>query len=262
MHSELHSAINAARLAGHFQKEKFRKKIEIHEKGPANLVTEVDLRSEKIIIEVLKQDYPNIPVLTEESVFQTTKDPEVRWIIDPLDGTTNYAHGYPFFGVSIALEEKGFIVLGVVNLPIFNEIYYAELGKGAYLNDQKIAVSKTNRISESLVGSGFPYDAWSSDRDNNREWSGMVKKVTSMRCDGAAALDLCMVASGVLDGYWELDLEPWDMAAGSLIVSEAGGALSLVSGDKFNPYSRSILASNGIIHQFLIEELKSGENHQ
>lgn len=257
MSTELLSAIKAAKIAGCFQKEKFRKEFEIREKAPANLVTEVDLRSENIIIESLRCDYPNISALTEETTAQLNDNLSERWIIDPLDGTTNFAHGYPFFGVSIALEKNKVIILGVVYLPIFDEIYHAVIGEGAYLNNNPICVSKTVSLSQALIGSGFPYDAWSSDRDNNREWSKMVKKVTSMRCDGSAAMDLCLVASGVLDGYWELDLEPWDMAAGSIIVKEAGGKLSLVDGGAFNLYSRSILASNPIIHQSLQGEINT-----
>jgi len=255
MSAELVSAIEAAKIAGRYQNEKFRKEFQIREKSPANLVTEVDLKSESLILETLKLARPNIPALTEEAMDQTVPSQNERWIIDPLDGTTNYAHGYPFFGVSIALERNGRISLGVVYLPIFDEIYYAERGQGAYVNDQPIFVSKTGTISQALLGSGFPYDAWQSDRDNNREWAGMVKKATSVRCDGAAALDLCMVASGVLDGYWELDLEPWDMAAGSIIVQEAGGIVSLVDGREFDIYSRSVLAGNPIIQPLMVSEL-------
>lgn len=256
MKSLLDTAILAAQKAGEYQKKKFRTLFFIKEKSPANLITEVDLQSEKIILEVLKQNHPAIDFLTEEGgdPFMGTP-PSHRWIIDPLDGTTNFAHGYPFFAISIAYEKNNVIELGVVYLPILDELFVAQRGKGAELNGKTIHVSKIDHIKDSLLGSGFPYNAWENDDNNTREWSRMIKTVVSSRCDGAAAIDLCYVAAGILDGYWELDLEAWDMAAGSLIVEEAGGKVSLPDGGIFSPYKRGVLASNGRIHDHMLEIL-------
>jgi myo-inositol-1(or 4)-monophosphatase len=157
--------------------------------------------------------------------------------------------------VSIALEKKGSIVLGVVFIPMLNEIFVAERGKGAFRNGAPIQVSHVNDLQQSLLASGFPYDAWTNSDDNTHEWATLLKSVVSCRCDGSAAIDLCHVAAGVLDGYWELDLEAWDMAAGSLIVEEAGGHVSLPDGKSFNIYQRGILASNKKIHNAIIEKL-------
>jgi myo-inositol-1(or 4)-monophosphatase len=172
-----------------------------------------------------------------------------------LDGTTNYIHGYPFFAVSIALERDEKIILGAVYAPITGKMYTAELGKGAFLDGAKIEVSHTARLDKALIGSGFPYYAWESDDNNSWQWSKMIKKVVSLRCDGSAALDLCLVASGVLGGYWELDLEAWDLAAGALIVNEAGGKVTLANGGQFSPYRRSVLASNTNLHRALLDEI-------
>jgi myo-inositol-1(or 4)-monophosphatase len=143
----------------------------------------------------------------------------------------------------------------VVYLPVFDELFTASKGKGAFLNGKQIHVSSTPSLDQALLSSGFPYDAWTNGRNNTREFSNLVKKVVSMRSGGAAAVDLCFVALGILDGYWELDLEPWDMAAGALIVEEAGGQVSLVNGRSFDLYSRSILASNRILHPMIVDEL-------
>ncbi|PKO05822.1 MAG: inositol monophosphatase [Chloroflexi bacterium HGW-Chloroflexi-3] len=248
-------AILAAKEAGNFQKTKFRSSFQVREKSPANLVTEVDIQSEKIILDILTRHHSNIDFLTEEQSVSEKKNAEKCWIIDPLDGTTNFAHGYPLFGVSIALEIKGSIVLGVVFIPMLDEIFVAERGKGAYRNGAPIQVSHVNDLQQSLLASGFPYDAWTNSDNNTHEWAALLKSVVSCRCDGTAAIDLCHVAAGVLDGYWELDLEAWDMAAGSLIVEESGGHVSLPDGKSFNIYQRGILASNSNIHKALIEKL-------
>ncbi len=249
------AAILAAKEAGNYQKTKFRSSFQVREKSPANLVTEVDIQSEKIILDILTEHHPDIDFLTEEqSVFEKQKA-EQRWIIDPLDGTTNFAHGYPLFGVSIALEKNGSVILGVVFTPMLDEIFVAERGKGAYRNGLPIEVSHVNELTQALLASGFPYDAWTNSDDNTHEWAALLKTVVSCRCDGSAAIDLCHVAAGILDGYWELDLEAWDMAAGALIVEEAGGQVTLPDGKVFSPYQRGILASNGYIHTAILDKL-------
>jgi myo-inositol-1(or 4)-monophosphatase len=257
MPTKMEAAINAALQAGELLKKRFRTDLEIREKSPTNLVTELDLQSERLILESLKSAFPEIPALSEEAESITTGLQSERWIIDPLDGTTNFAHGYPFFAVSIALEKESQLVLGVVYAPILNQLFTAELGLGAYLNYEPIQVSKTGLLNNALLGSGFPYYAWSQSANNSSQWTRLIRKVVSLRCDGAAALDLCYVAAGILDGFWELDLEPWDLAAGTLIIKEAGGKLSLVNGDPFTPYQRSVLASNDLLHDVLLSELIS-----
>jgi myo-inositol-1(or 4)-monophosphatase len=255
MDDKLTISIQAARAAGKIQLEKYRQTFQIREKGPANLVTEVDISSERVILEVLRSGFPDIPALTEEDPDPSDRRESTRWMIDPLDGTTNFAHGHPFFGTSIAFQHNGQVVHGVVYLPVFDELFTASKGKGAFLNGKQIHVSSTPSLDQALLSSGFPYDAWTNGRNNTREFSNLVKKVVSMRSGGAAAVDLCFVALGILDGYWELDLEPWDMAAGALIVEEAGGQVSLVNGRSFDLYSRSILASNRILHPMIVDEL-------
>lgn len=249
------AAILAAKEAGNYQKTKFRSTFQVREKSPANLVTEVDIQSEKIILDVLTEHHPDIDFLTEEQCVFEKQKAEQRWIIDPLDGTTNFAHGYPLFGVSIALERNGSVILGIVFTPMLDEIFVAERGKGAYRNGVPIEVSCVDELSQALLASGFPYDAWTNSDDNTHEWTALLKSVVSCRCDGSAAIDLCHVAAGNLDGYWELDLEAWDMAAGALIVEEAGGHVSLPDGKPFNIYKRGILASNNILHNSIMNKL-------
>lgn len=253
MTSEMEAAVSAAINAGRLLKENYRQRLEINEKSPANMVTNLDLRSERMIVQSLSSLFPDIPILAEESGKGSEKKSAGQWIIDPLDGTTNYIHGYPFFAVSIALEREGRIILGVVFAPMLDQLFTAEAGQGAFLNHEKIFVSRTPALNKALVGSGFPYYAWENDDNNSLQCTRMIKKVVSLRSDGSAALDLCMVASGILDGYWELDLEPWDTAAGALIAAEAGGKVTLANGNPFSPYQRSVLASNSLIHEEMMD---------
>lgn len=253
MPTKMEAAIHAAGKAGELLRDRFKTNLVIKEKAPANLVTDLDTRSEEIILSTLRSLFPEITAMTEESGTTHGIQTGERWIIDPLDGTTNYIHGYPFFSVSVALESNGQIVLGVVHDPIAGKFYSAEVGQGAYLNGERIHVSSTADLNQALVGSGFPYYAWETDDNNSRQWARMIKKVVSLRCDGSAALDLCLVAAGVLDGFWEMDLEAWDLAAGSLIVQEAGGKVTLANGNPFTPYQRSVLASNVKLHNDILE---------
>jgi myo-inositol-1(or 4)-monophosphatase len=255
MPTEMEAAVSAALLAGDLLKSRFRTALETREKSPANLVTELDIQSEKLIMASLASAFPDIPMLTEESHPDWQGNPYERWIIDPLDGTTNFAHGYPFFAVSIALERDGQVVLGVVYAPMFGQLFSAQQGGGAFLNNERIHVSGTQVLNKALVASGFPYDAWSNEDNNSRQWSRLLKKVVSLRCDGAAALDLCYVAAGFLDAYWELDLEPWDMAAGVIIAKEAGAKVTLVDGKDFSLFNRNVAASNSLLHEELLSEL-------
>jgi myo-inositol-1(or 4)-monophosphatase len=257
MFQEKAAAIKAAKAAGQFQLDHFTSSYQIWEKAPRNLVTEIDIQSQKIILEILNNSCPGIPALSEEDVASSRGSGHECWIIDPLDGTTNFSHGYPLFAVSIALERNGEIVLGVVYAPVLDKLFCAVRGQGAKVNDKDINVSQITSLENSLLATGFPYDAWTNELNNARECVSLIKKIVSIRSDGVSALDLCFVASGVIDGYWELDLEPWDMAAGSLIVQEAGGTVTLATGEPFSPYQRSILASNTHLHKMIQRELSA-----
>ncbi len=252
--SEIDTAIEAARRAGQALLDHYNKPHQVSFKGIIDLVTEMDRESERMVTEILRQSYPEYGILGEEGSKSTTPC-NCRWIIDPLDGTTNYSYGYPLFGVSIALEKQSEITLGVVYNPLIDELFTTEKGGGAYLNERPIQVTKTSELGKSLLASGFPYDVWSSHKNNCSEWEDLIKTTISLRCDGSASLDLCHVACGRLDGYWELDLESWDMAAGALIVQEAGGLVTQVDGKPYSHLQRSVLASNGHLHQLLLEKL-------
>jgi len=236
-------------------KEKFNNTHKIQYKGAIDIVTEADKMSEDLIIEAIKRNFPDHGILSEESPAITGAG-KLRWIIDPLDGTTNYSHGYPVFCVSIALENEGTIVLGVIYDPMREDMFVAVRGEGAYLNDKKLKVSSVGDISRSLLATGFPYDIRES-KDNNLDYfNAMAVKVQAIRRAGSAALDLAYLAAGRFDGFWELKLKPWDTAAGCLLVTEAGGIISDIAGGKWHLQSPNLLASNGLIHEQMIEVLR------
>jgi myo-inositol-1(or 4)-monophosphatase len=248
-------AIRAALEAGKILRKNFGRINRVGHKGEIDLITEIDLKSEQRIVKILKKEYPDHEILAEEGagwnrpvVSEANLNAEYKWLIDPLDGTTNYAHGFPCFAVSIALERIGKVILGVVYEPLREEVFTAEKGKGAYLNKKRISVSKTKKISDSLLATGFAYDVHESLENNLNHFSNFTLRAQGVRRAGSAALDLCYVASGRFDGFWEMKLKPWDMAAGSLIVKEAGGKITDFKGGPFNIYSKEILASNGRIH--------------
>jgi myo-inositol-1(or 4)-monophosphatase len=249
-------AVDLARKAGALLKEQFNHRHEIQYKGDINLVTEADKMSEDLIIEAINRNFPDHGILSEESPAITGTG-KLRWIIDPLDGTTNYAHGYPVFCVSIALENDGVIVLGVVYDPMREEMFVSVCGEGAYVNDKKLFVSRTDNISRSLLATGFPYDIRESKENNLDYFNAMAIKVQAIRRAGAAALDLAYLAAGRFDGFWELKLKPWDTAAGCLLVTEAGGTVSDIPGHKWQLQSESLLASNALIHEQMIKVLSS-----
>ncbi len=245
----LNFAIETARDAGQLLLEKFDRDLKISKKGDINLVTEADLASEALIIERIKSYYPKHSILAEEAGNAVTIGGEntSKWIIDPLDGTTNYAHGYPCFCVTIALEHDGEVVIGVTFDPTRNEIFAAEKGKGASLNNKPIRVSSAADLGDSLIVTGFPYD-FKRRADFARHLTQFLLNSRGVRRDGSAAIDLAYVACGRFDGMWEEGLSPWDMAAGVLLVEEAGGFVSGYDGGKFNIYSPPMMASNGLIH--------------
>lgn len=251
----LNFAIRVARDAGRLLRDRVGTRIDIDYKGSINIVTDVDLASEKLIREAISTYYPRHEILAEESGLSESGS-EYRWIVDPLDGTTNYAHGYPFFCVSIALECNGEVVLGVVYDPIRDELFSAERGGGAALNNRPIHVSKTADLMQGLLSTGFPYDIKTSKLTNLDHWANFAMNAQALRRDGAAALDLCYVASGRFDGFWELRLSPWDTAAGALIVTEASGRVTNFTGAPFSNYKPEVVASNGLIHDRMLEVLK------
>lgn len=259
MESFKKTAILAAKEAGLLLKNKLGQRRKVAYKGAVNLVTEMDLLAEKVIVSTISRHYPTHNILAEEKTTKQGNSP-FRWIIDPLDGTTNYAHGYPVFCVSIALEKSGEIILGVVYDPTREELFLAEKGKGARLNGKKIHVSSVPKLSLSLLATGFPYDLRESPVNNFDHFHNFALRVHAVRRAGSAALDLCYVASGRFDGFWEMKLGPWDMAAGSLIVQEAGGKITDFFGKNLGLNGQHVLASNGKIHQEMLEILKMGKS--
>ena len=247
--------VSVAREAGIFLKERLNDKHVIDYKGEINIVTEVDRISEDMIKSKIEQKYPHHDILAEEST-DFARGSEFRWLVDPLDGTTNYAHGYPVFCVSIALEEKGEIRLGVVYNPMLDEMFVAERARGAFLNGRKISVSNTSDLSRCLLATGFPYDIRDDKNNNINYFTGMAKSVQAIRRAGSAALDMAYVAMGRFDGFWELKLMPWDTAAGLLLIIEAGGMVTDLFGGKFSLASPHVLATNGKIHDDMIDVLK------
>lgn len=241
-------AIDTARKAGALLKDNVGRIGSIEFKGAVDIVTDVDRKSEALIIDAIKKAFPSHGILAEESP-ELKQDSPFKWIIDPLDGTTNYSHGFPFFCVSIGLEISGEVVFGVVYDPMMDELFTAEKGKGATLNGKKIAVSAIGELGKSLLATGFPYDLRSSADNNLDFFSEFSLRAQAIRRAGSAALDLCYIASGRFDGYWEMKLKPWDVAAGSLIVSESGGKITGFSGGPFSIYGKECLASNSLIHE-------------
>lgn len=226
-----------------------------HKSSTSDLVTEADQESEKAIIGVIKKYYPTHSVLAEESGLEGSKTAPFLWVIDPLDGTTNYTHMYPMFAVSIALWHEGKPIVGVVYNPMSKELFHASLNQGAFLNNERLHVSATQKLAASLLATGFAYDRQKSPETNYKEFTYFTHLTQGVRRGGSAALDLCFVASGRLDGYWERGLQPWDLAAGSLLVTEAGGQVTAYDRTPFDLYSGKVLASNGHIHPLISQEL-------
>ncbi len=250
-------AISAARQGGRILMRKFGRTLTVLHKGEVDLVTDADRAAEEAIVSVLRGTFPRHDILAEEKDYGRCQS-TYRWIIDPLDGTTNFAHGFPWFAVSIALEVEGEVRLGVVYNPFHRELFVAEKGQGAFLNDVQLRVSACGDLGEALVATGFPYDRKHSPVNNYDHFVNFQQSAQACRRAGAASLDLAYVAAGRLDGYWEMKLKPWDVAAGKLLVEEAGGGVSDFDGNPFDIYGRECLASNGLIHGRMVEVLKAG----
>lgn len=247
----LDAATTAARLAGAYQRYRFSSPFTIEMKGDKDLVTEVDKESERLIVESLLSSFPEHNILAEEGRYRETGSP-FRWIIDPIDGTTNFAHGFPWFCSSIALEDHDGLAVGVIYNPIYDETFTAVRGEGAFLNGCRLQVSASSPLRDTLLGTGFPYDCASDPANNFNNFIAFQKQARGIRRAGAAALDLACVAAGRLDGFWELKLKPWDMAAGVLMVMEAGGTVSGFDGSPFNISTGRVIASNGRIHAEMV----------
>jgi myo-inositol-1(or 4)-monophosphatase len=254
MQEFLDVAKQAALRAGTILSENMNGTREVSYKGEINLVTEMDRFSEKVIVDIILGAFPHHGILAEEG-GGNGQGSEFLWIIDPLDGTTNYAHGYPNFSVSIGLEREGEIILGVVYDPLRQELFSAVKGRGAFLNEKPIRVSSSDALIRSLLATGFPYDRAVSRENNLNFFNALIMASQEIRRSGSASLDLCNLAAGRLDGYWELKLQPWDVAGGSLIVREAGGRVTDFSGTRFSIHDKEIAASNGRIHEQMLEIL-------
>jgi myo-inositol-1(or 4)-monophosphatase len=253
---EMEVARRAAEEAGKILKGLFGQVKKIEKKGSIDLVTEADLLSENTILNIIARHFPRDSVLTEEA-GALNQLPERVWIIDPLDGTTNYAHAFPFFAISIAMEFEKECVLGVVYNPYTGEFFEAMKGSGARLNGKRIHVSQTNELKDSLLVTGFPYDVHENPQGVMECFQKMLVRAQGVRRPGSAALDLCYVASGVFDGFWEERLHPWDTAAGAVIVQEAGGIVTTFGSDSYTPHLPSIVAANPFIHKAMVEALNA-----
>jgi myo-inositol-1(or 4)-monophosphatase len=244
--SYLEAAIEIAREAGKILREELDRPLDISYKGDFDLVTQADRRSEAAIISRLQRYFPQHSVAAEEGTGKDTGS-EFRWHVDPLDGTTNFAHGYPCFCVSMALAQKNELLLGVVYNPVYEELFFAARGEGASLNGKKLHCSKIREMKSSLLCTGFPNHDRHSHPNIHYYWDFTLKS-HGVRRDGSAALDLASVAAGRFDGFWEFGLKPWDTAAGIVIVEEAGGTITDLQGNPYVLGGKSILATNGLIH--------------
>ncbi len=263
MHDHTRHASEIAREAGAILREGQRHPFAIDMKGNRDLVTSVDTASEKLILDRIRQNYPDDRIVAEESApvapGEGTGTCSRAWIVDPLDGTNNFAHGYPFYCVAIAVEEAGEVVTGVVYDPLRDEMFVAERGAGATLNGKRIRVSDASLLGDSIVATGFPYDRSAASENNLGNLSRFILSVRGIRRAGSAELDLAYVACGRLDGFWELGLKIWDVAAGGLLVLEAGGAVSQTDGSDWDHSRGDIVASNGRVHDEMLAVLRAPE---
>ena len=250
-----------ARQAGTILMEGYGKVQRIQHKGAIDLVTEFDKRSEEVILPSIEKEFPGHAILAEESGHHY-RDSEYQWVIDPLDGTTNFAHGLPIFSVSIALLKNNSPVAGVVYDPLRDEMFSAELGRGTTLNDRPIRVSTRAELGQAVLSTGFPYDIRTNPQNNFAQFVYLQRRTRAVRHLGSAALDCAWTAMGRLDGYWEFGVKPWDVGAGALLVREAGGWVTSVYGNEDFLSSDSIVVSNGLLHEPLLRLLNEAASYQ
>ena len=258
LHPMLNIAIKAARAAGSIINRAALdlEVLKVGSKGPNDFVTEVDQAAEQAIIDILLEAYPGHGILAEESGrSQGSKNSEFTWIIDPLDGTTNFVHGFPVYAVSIALAHRNVVQQAVVYDPTRNDMFFASRGRGAFLNDRRLRVSKRTRISDALIGTGFPFRKGDNFKRYVKMFEQVMQSCAGLRRPGAAALDLCYVAAGYYDGFFETGLNPWDVAAGSLIITEAGGLIGNFTGDSDYLFQREVVAGNPKVYGQLVQIL-------
>jgi myo-inositol-1(or 4)-monophosphatase len=260
MTEELDFAMETTRKAGRLLCEFYHRRHTVsYKSSEIDLVTEADLASERLIVDAIRTQFPSHTILSEEGLGDlqaAAGEAPCLWVVDPLDGTVNYAHGYPTWGVSLALVAGGRVVLGVTHDPLRDEVFWAEPGGGAWLNGESIQVSEVSKLRGALVATGFAYKRAMLDENNISEFGAVMPRVQGVRRAGAAVLDLAHLAAGRLDAYWEMHLQPWDWAAGWLLVSEAGGAVTDIRGEHWTLETNNIAASNGTVHDELLALLK------
>jgi len=246
----LHVMVSAAQKAARGLRRDFGEvqQLQVSQKGPADFVSTADLKADRILREELGKARPTFGILTEESGSSQGEDPEHRWIVDPLDGTSNFLHGLPHFAISIGLERSGEIIAGLVYDPIKDEMFTAEKGAGAYMNDRRLRVSARRSLHECLIGTGAPFRGHGDRERFHRQIEVAMRETAGIRRWGTASLDFAYVAAGRFDGFWEEDLSPWDMAAGIILVREAGGFVSDLKGGQTMLQKGSVLASNSHLH--------------
>lgn len=248
-------AVDISRRAGDFIIREGSGELDIDYKGRADMVTQIDRKSEEIIVDAISGSFPEHQILGEEQTDKASKS-AIKWIIDPIDGTTNFVHNHKIVAVSIGVEYKGEVIVGVVNCPFMDEIFTAIKGYGAYLNGRRIEVSKIKKMQAGLFATGFPYELNDHFYQNMKLFKSFYENSQGVRRFGSAAIDLCYVACGRFDGFWEFDLNPWDVSAGSLILQEAGGQLSSFSDQDFSIYGNEILATNSFLQEPMLKLIR------
>jgi myo-inositol-1(or 4)-monophosphatase len=253
-------ALETAWRAGEVLCQYYRQRHTVERKSSdIDLVTEADLAAERLIVDAIRERFPEHTILSEEGlgdVQELAGKAECLWVVDPLDGTVNYAHGYPVWGVSLALARHGQVVMGVIYDPLRDELFWAERDQGAWFGEKRLRVSEAAYLKDALVATGFAYKRATLEDNNLAEFNAMMPRVQGVRRAGAAVLDLAHLAAGRLDGYWEMHLQPWDWAAGSLLVEEAGGAVTDIYGEPWSLTTNNLAASNGPLHEELLAVLK------
>ena len=259
-------ALGVAREAGQLLRKYARQGYEVgHKSTDIDLVTEADLASEEMIVNAIREQYPDHTILSEEGLGdlqQIAGETACLWLVDPLDGTVNYAHGFPVWGVSMALADHGTVVLAVTYDPLQDEMFWAERGEGAWLEWQRLQVSQATELRQSLLATGFAYQRATLEDNNLAEFNAMMPQVQGVRRAGAAVLDMAYLAAGRPDGYWEMHLKPWDWAAGWLLIEEAGGKVTDLEGEPWSLEKDAIAASNGALHRTLLEALQAARQSQ